>query len=189
MYSFWEDNFTQIEYKILPKSILEVNGKTNINSFCCTSNERFQTQKTNFKFQEQNSSFNFHDTKFDISIKKLDCGKKKINKDLNKALKVDDYPNISILLKELINIDCKDVSTCEEWIDYEAITDITITCETKTIIIPIMVKKMDNESFRVTGGTSLMLCDFDVKAPTALLGLIKVKDEIDFNFDLYIDVI
>jgi hypothetical protein len=177
-----------VEYNILPTSVLEINGKTNVNSFCCTSKERFDTYNLNYQFHKEDKSFYFQDAKFDLTIKQLDCGKKKINKDLFKALRVEDYPNITIKLKEAINLECSDMTKCGEWTDFEVNTDITITCETRTIMIPILVKKLDDHSFRITGGTTLKLCDFEVKAPTALMGLIKVKDEIDFKFDLYVDV-
>jgi hypothetical protein len=184
----WERDFKKIEYQIRPTSLLEVNGKTNINSFSCTSGELFQNKKLDYKFEAKSSLIYFQNTKFDIQIEQLDCGKKKINKDLFKALKVKDYPNITIDLKEVLNIECHDLSICGEWMEFEANTEITITCETKTVSIPILVKKLDSESYRITGGTTLQLCDFDIKAPTAMLGLIKVKDAIDFNFDLYVDV-
>lgn len=189
IFTNWDNDFESIEYNIQPKSILQVNGKTNINSFCCASQERFGNNNLDYKFQEQNFSFYFQNTRFDLNIKELDCGKKKINRDLFKALKVNEYPNISIVLNEALNIECTDMSICGEWTDFEVSTDITITCETRRIMIPILVKRLEEHSFRITGGTSLKLCDFAVKAPTALLGLIKVKDEIDFNFDLYVNVI
>ena len=183
------NRFQSIEYNIQPKSLLEVNGNTNINSFSCTSHERFQNNNLDYIFQDQNSSFYFQNTKFDLNIKELDCGKKKINKDLFKALKVEEYPNITIVLNEALNLECSDMSICGEWTDFEVSTNITITCETRRIIIPILVKRLEEHIYRITGGTALKLCDFAVKAPTALMGLIKVKDEIDFNFDLYVKVI
>lgn len=184
----WNSDFKLIEYQIRPTSLLEVNGKTNVNSFCCNSNERFQNSNLGYKFEEKGSLIYFQNTKFDIKIEQLDCGKKKINKDLFKALKVKDYPNITIDLKEVINLESNDLSLCIDWMEFEAITDITITCETRQLSIPILVKKLDSESYRIKGGTTLQLCDFDVEAPTALLGLIKVKDAIEFNFDLYVDI-
>lgn len=184
----WENDFKKIDYIIKPKSVLQVNGKTNVNSFCCNSNERFQSKNLDYKFVEKDSSLYFQNTKFSIKIKELDCGKKKINKDLFKALKVEDYPEITIHLKEVLNHECTDMTKCGEWMDFEANTDITITCETKPFRIPILVKKLEDSSYRIMGGTTLKLCDFDIKAPTAMLGLIKVKDEIDFNFDLYVDI-
>ena len=181
-----KSDFKKIEYQILPTSILEVNGKTNINSFCCSSKERFQNKNLSYKFEKQSSSIHFQDTKFSIKIKQLDCGKKIINKDLFKALKANDYPNITIDFKEVFNLECNDLSDCDKWVEFEANADITITCETLSIRIPILVKKLNTESFRIAGGTTLQLCDFDIKAPTAMMGLIQVQDAIDFNFDLYV---
>ncbi|MDF1698350.1 MAG: YceI family protein [Saprospiraceae bacterium] len=184
----WSSEYKKIEYAIQSSSVLEVNGKTNINSFCCSSNEQFKTKSLIYRAEQDYSYFNFQDTKFAIQIKDLDCGKKKINRDLFKALEVDKYPTISIQLKEAINTECADMTTCGEWFDFEVNTDITITCETRTIQIPIRVKRLDDTSYRIQGGTGLKLCDFEVKAPSALLGLIKVKDEIEFNFDLYVEL-
>jgi hypothetical protein len=159
-----------------------------VNSFCCTSDERFQRKSLIYKKEQNSTSVYFLDTEFKIQIEELDCGKRKINKDLFKALRVDEYPEITIHLKEVVNVECVDMTICNEWLELEAITDITITCETEAINIPIMVKRTDDMTYRITGGTQLNLCDFDIEAPTAMLGLIKVKDTIEFNFDLFVDL-
>lgn len=182
------NEYHKIEYMIKPTSSLHVNGKTNVNSFCCDSEERFESQDLLYKLGPSKHSVIFEDTEFKIKIKELDCGKRKINKDLFKALRVDEFPYITIHLKEVINTECSDISKCGEWLDFEAVTDITITCETEPIIIPIMVKILDKHSYRITGGADLKLCDFDIEAPTAMMGLIKVKDDIEFEFDLHVDL-
>lgn len=183
-----ESDYKKAVYQIQPTSILEVNGKTNVNSFCCASSEQFEHQALDYKYDASKASISFLDTEFIIDIKKLDCGKKKINKDLFKALKVDEYPSIIIDLKDVLNLKCIDVDVCDEWVELEANTDITITCETKPFQIPILVKKMDVHSYKISGGAMLNLCDFDIKPPTAMMGLIKVKDAIEFNFELNVDV-
>ena len=183
-----ESDFKKIEYSILPTSNLEVNGKTNVNSFSCISKERFTNERVDYRKDDNDLSISLRNTLFLLKVEELDCGKKKINKDLKKALQVENYPNIKVLLKELINVECNDKVECNEWLSYDAQTEITITCNTRTINIPIMVNKLDEMSYRVTGGTDLQLCDFDVEAPTALFGIIKVKDLIQFNFDLYVDL-
>ena len=183
-----ESDFKKIEYSILPSSNLTVNGKTNINSFSCISNEQFANERIDYRKDDNDLSISLRNTLFLLKVEELDCGKKKINKDLKKALQVENYPNIKILLKELINVECNEKIECNEWLSYDAQTEITITCNTRTIDIPIMVNRLDEMSYRVTGGTDLQLCDFDVEAPTALFGMIKVKDLIQFNFDLYVDL-
>ena len=185
----FESDYKKAIYQIKPSSILEVNGKTNINSFCCASDEQFENKDLDYRYEASKSSISFQNTKFVLDIKKLDCGKRKINKDLFKALKVDEYPNIIIDLKYVLNLECFEPEVCDEWVQLEANTDITITCETNPVQIPILVKKVDTNSFKITGGTMLNLCDYDIKPPTAMMGLIKVKDAIEFNFELNVDVV
>ncbi len=181
-------DFTKVIYKISPESKLEVFGETNINSFCCTSNETFKTQYLKYKFDQDQSIIFFQDAKLKIEVEQLNCGKRPINRDLYKALKTDEFPYIIINIKEIFNSKCDDLTDCDKWVEFEADLDITITCETQSVRIPLLGKKLDTQSFRITGGTSLDLCDFDIEAPTALLGLIQVEDNIDLNFDLFIDM-
>lgn len=128
------------------------------------------------------------DAKLNLSTSLLDCGRKAITKDMRKTLQSDKYPNIILELKEIQNTRCHNLELCDEWFDLQAVVDITLTCETNTYTFPVFAKKVDDKVFRVSGDTSLQLCDFDIEAPTALLGLIKVKDGLNISFDLLVEL-
>lgn len=181
-------DFTKINYKIRPASKLEVFGKTNVNSFCCTSSEKFKPQNLKYKFDQERATIHFENAEFKIKVEQLNCGKKPINRDLYKALRTNEFPYIKIKMKEVFNLECDDLIDCDKWVEFEANADITITCETQSIRIPLLVKKMDTQSMRISGGTSLQLCDFDIQAPSALMGLIQVEDKIELSFDLLVDI-
>jgi hypothetical protein len=181
-------DFKNISYQIRPSSTLEVNGKTNINSFSCASKEQFSKKKLSYKIEEGLPIIHFQNTALKINTLQLDCGRKLITKDLHKLLKIKEYPEITISLIEAINADCNDLTACDRWVDFEIRTDITITCETQAVIIPAQVKKIDVDSYRVVGNTSLQLCAFKLEPPTAMMGLVKVDDVIEINFDLYLDL-
>ena len=181
--------FIEKEYLLGPKSVLEVNGKTNVNSFCCTSQQRFSKGKFSYQFEAGTSIINFQNSSLKITIAELDCGAKAINNDLHKALQADQYPSIVIDLQQAFNLECSDLTDCDRWVEFEAVTDITIVCTSKSVVIPIQVKKIDGHKFRVIGETTIELCDFGIEAPTALLGLIKVKDTLKINFDLDINLL
>ncbi len=185
-----EDNseLVVIDYQIQETSVLEVNGKTNINSFCCTSKDNYKKKKLKYAIEGDNSKIVFNEARLSLNTNNLDCGKKAINKDMRKTLQADKYPQIILELKEIQNTKCYDFENCEEWYEITAITDITITCFTQTYIFPVIVKKLDNHNFRVSGEATLQLCDFEIEPPTALLGLVKVKDGLDIAFDLYIEL-
>ncbi len=181
--------FKTLTYKIRPTSIMEVHGKTNVNAFCCTSKEQFAPKDLSFQLVPGTSRVKFQNTSLKIKIERLDCGSKLINRDLSKALLADQYPEIVIELKEVYSPTCQDLTECGVEEQFIANTDITITCETETIKVPVQVTKLDTRSFRITGGTQLHLCDFAINPPTAMMGLIKVKDTIEISFDLYVDLV
>lgn len=178
-----------MEYKIHSESRLEVNGKTNINRFSCSSKELFPKERLSYQVVAGDPTIFFSDAQLSIQIEQLDCGAKPINKDMHQALQAQDYPLITIDLKKATLLHGSNLFDCDEWVDFEAVSDITLVCTTKALYFPIQVKKSAENRIMIRGGAFLHLCDFGIKAPTALSGLIKVKDEIEINFNLIVDLL
>jgi len=181
-----EPVFQYKEYLLGPNSTLEINGKTNINSFCCSSKEGFPKGSVSYQLENETATFYFKNTDLKINIQQLDCAVRSINRDLRKTLQADEYPTITIALKQASNLDCSNTLDCDRWIEFEAIADITLTCVTKTFSIPIYIKKKNENQFQITGTTTLFFKEFGLVPPSALMGLIKVKESIDIKFDLYV---
>ena len=176
--------FQYKEYILGPKSTLELNGKTNVNAFCCSSQEQFPKGEITYHLDDGAATFYFKNTNLKINIEQLDCGAKAINKDLQKTLQSDEYPTIIIALTQASNLECSSSIDCDRWVEFEAIADISLACVAKTVSIPIHIKKIEDNQFRVAGSTTLYFKDFELEPPTALMGLIKVKESIDIRFDL-----
>src|SRR5690606_5381559 len=119
-----------------------------------------------------------------IDVNQLDCGSKPMNKDLQKTLKADEFPYITIALKEAQNLECDNILECDQWTAFETVANITLAQVTKTVSIPVQIMKTDQHRFRVSGSVKLSFSDFKLEPPTALLGLIKVKESLDIRFDL-----
>ena len=181
-------DFTTVNYLIKKSSTLSVNCKTNLNTFCCTSQEKFEKKSLEYKFNQNINQMVFENTILNMQINQLDCGNRFINKDMHKTLRAKKHPNITLTLKEANVKDYNILEKCNEWIELIVNADFTITNNTQTFKIPVRAKKLDINSYRISGETSLQLCDFGIKSPTALLGLVKVEDEIEISFDLYVEV-
>ena len=176
------------QYQILQESKLEINGKTNVNRFCCNSEEQFAPGKLKYQLDENTETIHFTGAQLKVKVHELDCGAKPINKDMREALQADHYPNIVIDLKRVAFLEGKNALLCNEWVQLEAVSDITLVCTTKSIYFPIQVLPLSANKWRIAGGTQIKLCDFGIEAPTALNGLIKVKDEMEINFDLSVQL-
>ena len=100
-----------------------------------------------YSLDRESATFYFKNTRLKIKVHQLDCGLKAINKDLQNTLQARQYPYITIDLKQAFNLECSNAIDCDRWVEFETITDITLACETKTVGIPIHVKKIDETSF------------------------------------------
>ena len=182
-FSPYEDR-NSVEYYLGSKSKLEVFGKTNINEFCCASYEKFQPKKLTYEIPVDGDLMSFESAILNIQIKEMDCGGKIINNDFRKTLNANKCPFIQINLKEVINQDCDNLTKCDNWIFFIANTEITINEVKQLVSIPIHILKKSDQNFQVTGSKELELSSFQITPPTALMGLIKVNNTIEINFDL-----
>lgn len=162
---------------IKPSSKLFIKGKTNINSFDCQFDFLKLKNPIPVFFQKINNKIVFDETKLVMESACFDCGGKVINKDFQKLLKSELYPEISIQLKEIYtdNLNQKSI---------EVLTNISVAGITKPYRIP--VKLQGKETLFISGSLNLHISDFNLEAPKKALGLIVVKNTIEINFNLIV---
>ncbi|HNM26275.1 MAG TPA: YceI family protein [Saprospiraceae bacterium] len=171
-------------YTIESGSKMYLYGTTNVNNFTCHCEDQFGT-----RFVELESSgwkASYKDATLDLSVGGLNCRNRKIENDLRKALKAEQYPNIRIKLLETIqNPDCID-GKCQGWFDIYAKMNLTITGVTRTRDIHARAKLLAPKKLQLVGEQTLYMTDFGITPPEAMLGMIRVNDQIDFHFDLIV---
>ncbi len=176
-------------YRINPKSVLKLDGKTNVNGFTCSCDETFQPQQLIVEPPADGSlTTAFHSATLKLKIKSLDCGNKIMNKDLQKALHANEHPYITIELKKVEQDKCNRLTELKDWIKMKALTKISLNGVSKDYWINITAKKTGPSQYRFIGTKSINMTDFCVTPPVALMGTIKVKDAITINLDLDVTV-
>lgn len=179
----------QKTYHISKKSVLKLDGKTNVNGFTCGCNETFQPQQ--FVVEqgtEGGLSLKFQLATLNLKIKSLDCGNKLMNKDLQKALHASEHPSITIELKKVEQDKCNRLTEMKDWVKLKALTKITLNGISKEYWLSITAKKFSTNQFRFIGSKTLKMSDFNVTPPVAMMGMIKVQDDITINLDLEVTV-
>lgn len=172
-------------YRINPKSVLKLDGKTNVNGFTCGCNESFQPQQLTVEPPADGSlTTAFQSATLKLKIKSLDCGNSIMNKDLQKALHANEHPYITIELKKVEQDKCNRLTELKDWIKMKALTKISLNGVSKEYWINITAKKSGPDQYRFIGTKSINMTDFFVTPPVALMGAIKVKDAITINLDL-----
>ena len=168
-------------------SRLFIEGTSNINSFECLCNDRFNPKNVRVSVDDDRKTISFSGTTLALKTAALDCDNSKINKDLCTALKADEYPTINIVLHEASVLGA---SVNEgDWTDIKATATLTITDQSRKVSLAVKGRKLSGNRFRFVSIKDLQMTDFGIEPPTALFGLIKVRDHIKINFDLIVKVI
>lgn len=170
-------------------SQLKIEGKTNVNGFSCRCTDQFASQTFSLGGKDENGlSTNFNQTKLKLKVKNLDCGNKLMNRDLQQAMNADKSPYITIELLKVTEDRCNKLALRSDWVKVKALARITINDHCNDYSLDITAKKIGTDHYRFIGNKSLLMSDFGVTPPVALMGMVKVQDAITINFDLDITV-
>jgi polyisoprenoid-binding protein YceI len=94
-----------------------------------------------------------------------------IDKNMHKALKATDHPEIRFRLASL------DVAAGT------AVGQLTIAGVEKDVTLQVQVKRQD-AGLAVTGTTALLMTDYGVTPPKAMLGMLKTNPKVTITFEL-----
>jgi hypothetical protein len=121
-----------------------------------------------------------------IPIATLKCGNRGIERDMSRALKADLHPVIEFRFIELLGPIDHDLDSNV----YRAriAGEIVLAGTSRTVDVVVTAVRVDRERFRIQAEVPLRMTDFGITPPTVLLGVIKVKDELNVRFDLMLQV-
>jgi hypothetical protein len=161
---------------------LTIEGTSNINSFDCKCKDKFPKSSIRVFF-DNSRTIRFAKGRLLMKSAKLDCNNSRMNRDLCEALKSEEYPNIVIDLLDA-KMGPEDIIKADEWIRIKASVVLTITNISKMLVLDVKVKRVALNKMRFTSSQDILLTDFGITPPTALMGLIKVNNKVKINFDI-----
>ncbi|MDZ4707193.1 MAG: YceI family protein [Saprospiraceae bacterium] len=176
------------KFKILPASRVYLEGTTNVNKFKCDCGNNFESSSYHLRNIEGNK-MEFSNTLLSLTIEFFDCKNRKMDRDLQKALKADQFPTVRIQL-ENITLAKGHLTGIEtgNWTLANALVNISLAGVTRQHLIPVKAKKGVHHQFHFTGHQTMNMTDFNVTPPDALFGMIKANDPITFYFDLVLEL-
>ena len=168
---------------LMDESELNIKGKTNVKDFECKLNEpvRFDTLTVPAKRIEQKIALN--NAVVQVDTNKFDCGQRKITRDFKKTLKSKDHPNITLNYREIEVLEA-DSTGAQPKVMCEV--DITISDVTKTYSIEFHGIALNGDVLSFQGMQTIDMRAFGLDPPSPLMGLIKVEDEVNVGFSLYV---
>jgi hypothetical protein len=170
-------NFSFINHKtkvkITNQSEVVIKGKSNVNSFECKYNSAFIEDEIHVGLAKQNSKIILEGAIIAIKSTGFDCAHKMITKDFKTILKANEFTTIKL--------DVKEISTLNEQL--YAKVKVYIAGVSKDFLVPVV---FDNKINNVKGQLKLNIKDFNLNAPNKLLGIVKVNDNVEIDFNLFL---
>lgn len=113
-----------------------------------------------------------------LPLSAVDCASRGMESDLRDALKADRHPDI--LLRSLRVASARDGSAAVS-------ATLDVAGVARSVSAPVRWT-LDGARLRVTGSLSLRMSDFEVDPPRAMLGLVRVRDEVVIEYDVLVVV-
>lgn len=173
-------------YYIENGSRLYLKGTSNVNAFTCDCEDQYGTQV--LEVERKGGYARFNHVELQVKSRNFDCHNGKIDHDMQKALKADQYPFIKISLVDTWQDPKYLDGAYKDWFDVQANVNITITNVTRLQSIPAKARIIGPNRFQLRGESALQMTAFGICPPEAMMGMIKVNDWISFHFDLTIVV-
>lgn len=176
--------YSMAKWVVEKNSSLNIQGETNINSFQCDVTEYLKPDTLVYTKNDAAKKLSFTNSCLSIDIKRFDCHNKYITEDFRSALKADENPKLRIVF-----LTVEQFSNSSDNQLVKGTVDIQLAQVTKRVEIAYLVKNLPGDRIQMNGSHVFFFSDFNLKAPRKLAGLIKTKDEIKVNFQLFFKAI
>ncbi|MCC5940190.1 MAG: YceI family protein [Balneolaceae bacterium] len=121
----------------------------------------------------------FSSLEINIAVDGIESDSGRLTSNLQSYLKGDDYPTITFKLTEITAIDANgnEADITANGVINAAGVDHSISMNVKAVV-------NSDGSIRFTGKQDLLMTSFDIDPPTAVMGTIRARDEIEIIFDV-----
>ncbi|MEP2668498.1 MAG: YceI family protein [Cyclobacteriaceae bacterium] len=165
---------------VQPSSKLTIDGKTNVNSFRCAITQYVGKDTLVLHEGGKNKKPFFKKGYVGLEAARFDCGVQLMTNDFWKTIKYNEYPVVSIEFisfeRTLILASGNDV--------FKGRMQISLAGVTKPFEMNCTIEVEESGLIHFKGGRRFTFSDFNLEAPSKMMGLVKVEDKIDVSFHL-----
>lgn len=114
-----------------------------------------------------------------IAVAGIDTDTGRLTSNLRNYLKGDEFPHVTFRLNQIHEIEHQNEKAV-----IKAEGTITAAGVENTVNLTVDTYLNNNGTLRFTGTQDMLMTDFDIDPPTALLGTVRAADEIQIIFDV-----
>lgn len=176
-------NKGEVLYVTLPGSKLWIEGTSTLNDYTCATGQIKGYAKIFDPTNLKPGALKKDKVIVSIAVRTLDCGNNTMNKDMYNAMKADAFPEIKYELA-YARVSAKPDSGNR--VTLHALGNMLIAGKKKMENIKIIIEKLTDGNFKLSGSFPVSMADFGIIPPQHLLGLIKAHEKLVVRFDLIV---
>ncbi|NNE36510.1 MAG: YceI family protein [Rhodothermales bacterium] len=112
-----------------------------------------------------------------VDVEEIECGKRIMNKKLRKAFQSGRHPSVEFVMDD-VSWSSDDVMTAEG--------TVTAAGVVRSVSVDVTEILDERGNLSYTGSVDMLMTDFGIKPPTAMLGAMKTHDEVTVSFEIFI---
>ena len=167
---------------VQPESTLIVAGKTNVNTFQCTT--LYCGRDTLVLRESAGIPPIFLKGNVQLDASAFSCGLQLMTNDFNKTIKAKEHPAITI---DFISFERTPVYGCAEE-RFKGRMNISLAGITKTFDLDCAIEARSNGIIYLRGNRAFEFADFNLTAPSRMMGMVKVEDKLEVKFNLALKI-
>jgi polyisoprenoid-binding protein YceI len=172
---------------VRPESKVTLDGSSNVHDWSCKSSAFQATIQLDSSYQTRpmtELAKPITKVVVNVPVKSLKCGKAKMDENMYKALRADEFTDIRYVLDTYeLTTELTGVNTFAA----RTFGELTVAGRTNRVEIPLTALRTDGGSMKGEGTLKILMTDFGIKPPVALLGTLRTKNEIEVTFQVLLD--
>ena len=174
-------SFAQTRLAVRPESKLLLEGDSNLHGWHCSA-ATFETVVSMDTAAKSPFVAALKQVEVKIPVANLKCGNGGLEKNLAKAVKADVAPVIRYVMTGFDVVPSDGASS----FTLKTTGTLSIAGAEKPVTMDVVATRAADGAIRATGEVALLMTDFGIKPPTAMLGTLKTKDKVEVKFELLV---
>ena len=165
-----------------PGSRIRIEGDSNLHKWACDTT----TLSSDLRLDQagpETLPTRVEKANVSLPVGSLSCGNSKIDDNLRKALNAKVHPEITF---ELTRAEFATPAR-PDTVDATVVGTLTVAGTSRELKMKVVARETGDGGLAMEGVTTLLMSDWGVKPPTALLGLLKTDDAVTVRIDFTAD--
>jgi len=171
-----------IRLAVAPESKLWIEGGSNLHGWSCKASSIDAMIDVDEAFLKSSSPTLLKKVQVKVPVRNLKCGHGGMDNNLYKALKADDTPDISYILG---TFDAVPGETNDSFVVH-TVGKLTIAGKENTVRMDVRAERLPDGAVRAVSEVPVLMTDYGVKPPTALLGTLRTGNKVLVKFELFV---